>query len=260
MNRAPPQPGRRGAARAGGPRALQKPGPRTGLPAVGTGARTGPAARTGAGARTGPAVAAPLRPGSARPRATGPRARQNALARRDSAQSRRKLWWLAALLLLLAFLWRRPALSPAPPIAKPAPAALKQPAHRGAAPSRDNDHPAPAPPALAAAKSKPLAAPPKKTLRAPPPDGISRDLLLAAVQARSPSLRACPLPPGAPARVSVRLRVARKGDLRTVQFVNAEPLPRPLAECLRTTLQKWSFPELPLKSDVEVLVDFLLGA
>ena len=162
--------------------------------------------------------------------------------------ARRTRWWLAALLLLLlAFFWWRRA--PPPAAVKPPEPAAKHLEHRPPAPAQ------PAPPRKPAA-----VAPAKKPPSAPRPDGISRELLLAAVQVRSPALRACALPPGAPARVSARLRIARAGQLRTVQFVNAEPLPRPLAECLRTTMQHWSFKDLPLKSDVEVLVDFLLGA
>jgi hypothetical protein len=152
-------------------------------------------------------------------------------------------------LLLLALVWLRP--TPAPPLAKAPETAAKQPGHRAVPPLP----PPPTKPAAAVAQKKPPAAAPPR-----PPDGISRELLMAAVQVRSPTLRACALPPGAPARVSARLRVGRAGDLRTVQFVNAAPLPRPLAECLRTTLQHWTFKDLPLKSDVEVLVDFLLGA
>lgn len=178
--------------------------------------------------------------------------RRSLAARRGRAPAaRRKRWWLAALLLLaLALVWLRRTPAP-PPLAKPPETAAKQPGHRAV----PNPLPPPTKPAVAVTPKKLPAAPPRT-----PPDGISRELLLAAVQARSPTLRACTLPPGAPARVSARLRVGRAGDLRTVQFVNAEPLPRPLAECLRTTLQHWTFKDLPLKSDVEVLVDFLLGA
>lgn len=219
--------------------------------------------RGASGARSGAPPAqrrakSPAAP-AARP-APGRTQQQRLLHERSSKgraqSSRRKRRWLAGLLLLLlAIFWVRPPTSPA---ANAPEAAAKRPAHRAAPPAAHRAEPRPSP--LPPPKTLAVALPPKKPLPVVVPDGISRELLLAAVQARSPTLRACPLPPGAPARVSARLRVARAGELRTVQFVNAEPLPRPLAECLRTTLQGWTFKDLPLKSDVEVLVDFLLGA
>lgn len=191
--------------------------------------------------------------GAARPAraGTGPR-------RRPRAASSRRKWVLAALLLLALalYLWPR-ANAPAPQARPDAPApraAGPGAAAKDAAPPRDPGSPkdSTAPPARL---KRPAAAP-----RAPRPEGVSREALLAAVQARAPALRSCPLPPGAPARVSARLRIARAGDLRTVQFVNAEPLPRPLAECLRATMQRWTFNDLALQGEVQVLVDFLLGA
>jgi hypothetical protein len=236
MKRAPPRTAGQLARRAS----------RLGLPAPRSATS---AARSGAPAKQlrGASLRAPAA-GSALLRAQQQQRRSLAARKGRAPPARRKRWWFAALLLLaLALLWLRP--KPAPPLPKPPEIAAKQPAHRAV----PNPPPPPTKPAAAVA-------PPKKPPAAAPADGISRELLLAAVQARSPTLRACTLPPGAPARVSARLRVGRAGDLRTVQFVNAEPLPRPLAECLRTTLQHWTFKDLPLKSDVEVLVDFLLGA
>ena len=213
-----------------------------------------------------PALPARARAGVRTQRRAAPRRmpqRRGPLLRRPPTPRRKKRWWFLALLALCLFwLWPR-----TPPARLPAPS----PAAAAAPRLLPHDPRATQPPALALVTppvliaKKPAAGPAsklKKIATAPlkPAEGISRDLLLAAVQARSPALRACALPPGSPARVSARLRIARAGDLRTVQFVNAEPLPHALAECLRTTMQRWSFKDLPLKSDIELLVDFLLAA
>lgn len=239
---------------------------------------SGPVSRTSAGALRSFATLPPRtstrrssdsfsrKPASRAAAGASLRPRSRSLAGRAGARSPgRKRRWLAALLLLaLAFFWLRPKAFSPPLTAAKLPAVVTKPPdhHATAPPVEHNPGTAPGTPSTKLASQKKLVAPPQKKaiVSVARPDGISRELLLAAVQARAPTLRACPLPPGAPARVSARLRVAHAGELRTVQFINPEPLPHSLAECLRTTLQHWSFKDLPLKSDVEVLVDFLLGA
>src|SRR5439155_4344242 len=96
-------------------------------------------------------------------------------------------------------------------------------------------------------------APPLRTAREPPPD---RKRILAAVQARSASLRTCA--PAAVASVPPRLHLTRSGAMRAVEFAR-DPPPAPLAECVRAAALAWDFRELRLTSDLELLVTLALS-
>jgi hypothetical protein len=126
--------------------------------------------------------------------------------------------------------------------------------------------PPPPPPPKVAAPGPPaprLPPPPKPAPPPPakPPDewAPQRKLLRDAIAARSGDLAACALPPGSPSKLLTRIRVARGGAVRGVVFANADPLPRGLPECLRGRMLAWTFADLDLKADVEVLVTFDLG-
>lgn len=150
---------------------------------------------------------------------------------------------LAAVLLLLMVFWLWPAEPvPAPvppPEPPPAPVATK-PVVKKPAPKK----PAPKPPAPAPV---------------PVPVSSQRALLRKAVEARAPDLRACALPPGAPATLGTKIRVSKSGATQGVTLSPAQPLPRELAECLRQRILQWEFSDVGLSSDVEIFVNFALG-
>lgn len=183
---------------------------------------------------------APARPMRVR---RGRRVSRRAAAVQPPGRSR---WQWAALLLAvavgLAMLARSCAEAPPPP--PPPPPAVGPP-------------PPPAPKEAAAPKPPPPPAPkPQK-----PPDewAPQRKLLRDAIASRSGDLAKCALPPGSPARLLTRIRVIKAGTVRGVAFTNADPLPRGLPDCLRGRIQAWSFADLKLQADVEVMVTFDLG-
>jgi hypothetical protein len=119
----------------------------------------------------------------------------------------------------------------------------------------------PAPPRPRVARATAPAAAPKKTaLATVPPVGLpARERLLQAVQARTPDLASCALPPRAPAVLPTSLRVAKEGQVRSLRFAVSDPLPEALATCLREKMLAWRFADLELKRDVELVVSFRLG-
>jgi len=82
--------------------------------------------------------------------------------------------------------------------------------------------------------------------------------LRAAVLARAPDLRSCPVPAGAPAQVPVQLGIRVSGEVRNVKFVAAESIPAPLAICLRERLVHWRFDDVQLSSDIQLFATFAL--
>lgn len=176
-------------------------------------------------------------PGGTRPLAARPRTK--ALARPASRPPRRKGLKRAALLLLLLLLllaaarllWPAPEEEPVPP-PPPAPAAVqaKLPPKKKAAP---------------AARA--------------PASASQRELLLKAIQSRASDLRVCGKPPGSPARLLTRIKVAHAGTVRTVSFATADPIPKPLADCVKQRIGAWSFADVGISSDVDVLVSFALS-
>src|SRR5262249_49725070 len=92
----------------------------------------------------------------------------------------------------------------------------------------------------------------------PTPEALDEARVRAAILARAPGLSACPVPAGAPSQVPVRLRVPASGEVRSVQFAGAEPLPPALSGCLREKLLAWRFDDLHLASDVELFATFAL--
>jgi hypothetical protein len=91
--------------------------------------------------------------------------------------------------------------------------------------------------------------------KAPPPRNAlpEREALLAAVRERSAALRDCAVPGGALARLPLRLHVRRSGAMRAVDFTG-EPPPARVASCVRKAAMAWSFDQIALSSDVELLV------
>lgn len=128
--------------------------------------------------------------------------------------------------------------------------------------------PPPPPPPLAATPppvpeervAKPPPPPAPKPQKPPDEWAPQRKLLRDAIAARSGDLAACALPPGSPSRLLTRIRVIKSGTVRGVVFANADPLPRGLPDCLRGRIQAWSFADLKLQADVEVMVTFNLGS
>jgi len=117
----------------------------------------------------------------------------------------------------------------------------------------------PAPPLPKEPVTRPPPPPPPKVVKPLDEWAPQRKLLRDAIAARSGDLAACSLPPGSPSRLLTRIRVIKAGAVRGVVFANADPLPRGLPDCLRGKIQAWSFAELKLQADVEVLVTFDLG-
>ena len=70
---------------------------------------------------------------------------------------------------------------------------------------------------------------------------------------RAPSLKSCALPDGALARLPLRLHVASSGAMRSVEFTGELPPPR-FASCVRKIAMSWTFDQVKLTSDVELLV------
>jgi hypothetical protein len=147
------------------------------------------------------------------------------LVRPKTARARSR--WPAVLLALLiaALLWWR--LHPAE---KPAPTA---------------------PPVHAVAAAQVL--PPVLHRKPAPAKRASRDILLAAVRERAASLRSCASRPGAPARLSARLHVARSGAMRSIDFPGAPPS-KSVGDCVSEAAMRWDFSSLELPADLELLV------
>lgn len=123
--------------------------------------------------------------------------------------------------------------------------------------------PPPPPEVAATGPAKPqVKLPPRKkpaaAAKAPPP-ATQRDLLLKAIQSRAADLRVCGKPPGSPARLLTRIKVAHSGTVRTVSFATADPVPKPLAECVKGRILAWNFADVGITSDVDVLVSFALS-
>ena len=186
-------------------------------------------------------------PAARRPRPKTRRRAPSGVPRRQAAPGRSRWRWaglLAAVIIGLAMLIRscgEEVPPPPPPLAAGGPREPTSPEPRLPPPPR------PAPP------------PPSKPQKPPDEWAPERKLLRDAIASRSGDLAACALPPGSPSRLLTRIRVAKAGAVRGVVFANAEPLPRGLSECLRGRMLAWSFAELGLKADVEVLVTFDLG-
>jgi hypothetical protein len=162
------------------------------------------------------------------------------LVRRQRAPARKKRRWpraLAAIAALLA-LW---ILWPAAPL--PEAPAVKV---AGLPPPR------PEPPARKVV-AKPQPRPKAPTLS--PLVRARRDLLLAAVRARSASLRPCV--DVAELHVPVRLHVLKSGEVKSVEFAG-EPPRRELRDCVRRAAAAWNFQGVELPSDVELFVTLAL--
>jgi len=164
-------------------------------------------------------------------------------ARRPGAPARReraRIGTAAAALLAVAalawLLWPTPSPPPAAPVSPPVPEVK-------AAASREPR------------KIPPRRPPPAATAAAP---GVDEARVRAAVLVRAAGLRACPVPPGAPSQVPVRLNVPASGEVRSVQLGGAQPLPPSLAGCLREKLLAWRFDDLHLASDVDLFATFAL--
>lgn len=144
---------------------------------------------------------------------------------------------LLALLLLVWWLWPAPEAPPPPPppVAEAKPGAPRPPVRKAKPPVK------------------------KPQVAAAPVSSSQRALLMKAVEERAPQLKACPLPPGSPARLSTRIRIGQKGPVRSVAFTSVPPPSAPLSQCLRDVVLKWDFADLQLRSDVEVLVNLTLG-
>jgi hypothetical protein len=80
-----------------------------------------------------------------------------------------------------------------------------------------------------------------------------REALLAAVKDRSASLKACALPSDALSRLPLRLHVGKSGAMKALDFAG-EPPDAHIASCVRKTAMGWSFDQIKLSSDVELLV------
>jgi hypothetical protein len=85
-----------------------------------------------------------------------------------------------------------------------------------------------------------------------------RDLLLAAIRARAPSLRPCVPADAAAVDVPVHLHVTRAGVVKGLEFTGAAP-PRLIAECVRGVATGWNFQDVELPSDVELFATLALG-
>jgi len=146
----------------------------------------------------------------------------------------------AAALALVVLAW---LLWPAPPPPRPEPAPPVPPPVQKAATSREPRKVVPRRPAPAPKAAEP---------------DLDEARVRAAVLARAPTLRACPVPAGAPSQVPVRLHVPSSGEVRSVQFAGVEPLPPQLSVCLREKLLLWRFDDLHLSSDVDLFATFAL--
>jgi hypothetical protein len=226
-------------------------------------ARKAPSHTNGAGALRGAGAA--QRPGARGRPAKGKASRGISVA---SVRRRRRLRRAALLATLLALAlglwgvreWRRVSVEEEAAIAAATDAPTKPGSGKrgGDAQAKpDEDKPAAEPPATAAQKRAPKKPLPK--VAPPTPVASQRALVLAAIQARADDLRACERPPGAATRVPTRIRVAHSGKVRGVGF-NTKDLPAPYADCLRKRINAWSFVDVGLQSDVNVLVDFALDA
>jgi hypothetical protein len=122
---------------------------------------------------------------------------------------------------------------------------------------------APQPPAPKVT-ARPSAPPPRRAPPIPRPAAAAvpspRDALLAAIRERSAELAVCETPPGSPSRAVTRLRISRAGVTEAVSFEVARPLAPTLAACLRGKVLAWRFEDVPLPSDVDLLVTFVLAA
>jgi hypothetical protein len=159
---------------------------------------------------------------------------------------------LAALAVWL--LWPSPA-EPKVAAAQPAPAGPREPKEHEPKEHEKKELAKKEPPKKVAA---PKPAPPKVAAASLSyvPD---REKLLEAIRERSRELAACPLPPGSPPLLPVRVRISRAGEIRSLRMANGTPLPEALASCARAKITAWNFAALQLKSDVETLVSFELG-
>jgi hypothetical protein len=164
---------------------------------------------------------------------------------RAKARPGRSRWQWAALLLAVAIgltMLMRSCGEAVPPPPPPLPAVAPPP-----------------PPGPKESVARPPPPPPPKPAKPPDTWAPERKLLRDAIAARSGDLSACALPPGSPARLLTRIRVVKSGAVRGVTFANADPLPRGLPDCLRGRIQAWTFADLKLLADVEVMVTFDLG-
>jgi hypothetical protein len=87
---------------------------------------------------------------------------------------------------------------------------------------------------------------------------IDEARLRAAVASRAADLRVCALPAGSPPQVPVRLRLAAAGVPKVVELSPPDPIAPALAGCLRERMLAWTFADLGLSSEVDVLVTFAL--
>ena len=105
--------------------------------------------------------------------------------------------------------------------------------------------------------SKPKAKPKVEARKAAPPplpraDLPEREALLAAVRERSTTLKPCIVPEGTLARLPLRLHVGKSGAMKALDFTSDPPTP--IATCVRKTAMKWTFDNVKLSSDVDLLV------
>lgn len=133
-------------------------------------------------------------------------------------------------------------------------ASLKPPsAPAEKAPEKPPDKPHDKPVRLSKGNAKPPPKPPEPAvLRA------RRDLLLAAVRARAPSLRPCVPGDAVDLRVPVRLHVGRAGPVRQVEFA-ADPPAREVRDCVQRIVRSWNFKDVELPGDVELFATLALS-
>ncbi len=81
--------------------------------------------------------------------------------------------------------------------------------------------------------------------------------LREAIARRSKDLEVCNAS-GAPERLHAKLLMTRKGTVKSVGLSHAGQVPAPVASCVRDRVRAWTFTELALSSEVEVMVTFSL--
>jgi len=172
--------------------------------------------------------------------------------RRPPAGARRtKRRWRLVLLAAAAVLVAWALWPGAPEQDQPSASGTSKAAEKTPGAARPDDAPTATPASMAPShRLRPAQRPPLQ--RAP------RDLLLAAVRARAVSLRPCVPGDAATLSVPVRLRVARTGAVKGLEFTGGGPTPL-VAQCLRKVATGWNFRDVELPSDVELFATLALS-
>lgn len=166
--------------------------------------------------------------------------------RRRPAPTRRRRWAVAAAATALLLLWWLWPAEPPPPV-EPPPAVAELPAGK----------PAPKPGAAEKPKDskfKTATAAARTPQKQPEVDARA---LRDAIAQRSKDLEVCNAS-GAPERLHARLMMSRQGTVKTVALTQSGLVPAAVASCVRDRVRAWTFPELALTSDVDVMVTFSL--